>query len=300
MHTLIAVVLVQASCSLPDGSPSSGASSKPPGEAPSCAANTPSRAFIGAGLGLIVLGADARGNTDVYVVDPISGETRRLTNDPAQDFDPTWSSDHAKIAFRSERDGDPEIYVMNADGTNQTNLTRSPGTDYSPAWSPDGAWIAFASDRAGGRNDIFVMRPDGSDTGRLTTSDTIDEYPSWSPDGRSIAFTDETNRSIWVMDSDGDNARLLATDAKLPDWSPDGALIAFSAGHARPEGIYTTNLDGSEIVPVTDVPGSGPAWACDGESIAFAWGGLSVVNVSQRTVQRVDLSGVDEVALPDW
>jgi TolB protein len=59
----------------------------------------------------------------------------RLTNDPANDFAPTWSADGTMIAFDSVRDGNSEIYAMNADGTGVVRLTISPGLDFEPAWS---------------------------------------------------------------------------------------------------------------------------------------------------------------------
>ena len=51
-----------------------------------------------------------------------SGQTN-LTNNPASDYDPSWSPNGAIIAVRSDRDGNNEIYVMNVDGSNQARLT---------------------------------------------------------------------------------------------------------------------------------------------------------------------------------
>ena len=56
----------------------------------------------------------------------------RLTNNPADDYPPTWSSDSSMIAVHSNRDGNEEVYVMNTGGTNQTNVANG----FTAAWSP--------------------------------------------------------------------------------------------------------------------------------------------------------------------
>jgi TolB protein len=57
-----------------------------------------------------------------------------MTNNPAEDREPAWSHDGAKIALTSDRDGNLEIYVMKADGTGLTRLTNKRATDEGPAW----------------------------------------------------------------------------------------------------------------------------------------------------------------------
>ena len=64
------------------------------------------------------------------------GYPTRLTDDPANDGVPAWSSDGSRIAFMSDRDGNWEIYVMNADGSDQARLTDNPADDGIPAWAP--------------------------------------------------------------------------------------------------------------------------------------------------------------------
>src|SRR5262249_52153014 len=59
---------------------------------------------------------DGGSNNEIYVVDR-DGKTppRRLTNNPALDFAPTWSPTGNQIAFISDRTGKPYLYVMSAD-----------------------------------------------------------------------------------------------------------------------------------------------------------------------------------------
>ena len=66
-----------------------------------------------------------------------SGQTD-LTNDPADDTDPTWSPDGSKIAFTTNRGptGDNEIYLMNANGSSPVDLTNSPANESDPDWQP--------------------------------------------------------------------------------------------------------------------------------------------------------------------
>jgi WD40 repeat protein len=186
----------------------------------------------------LAFSASNHNNTDIYLLDvhaALEGDGqaafKRLTTDPAADFDPTWSPDGTRIAFRSRRDGNDEIYAMNADGSCQVNLTNDAASDWSPAWSPDGTRIAFARLFDGNSfSDVAVINLNGSGLTRLTTSSG--EYPAWSPDGTRIAFASarDGNYEIYKMNADGtDQTRLTDNPAydMSPVWSPDGKQIAF-------------------------------------------------------------------------
>jgi TolB protein len=75
---------------------------------------------------------------DIWIVHADGSGLKRLTTDPAHDFDPTLSPDGKRIAFRSERDGNNEVYVMGADGSAQHDVSNDPKDDWGPTWSPDG------------------------------------------------------------------------------------------------------------------------------------------------------------------
>jgi Tol biopolymer transport system component len=244
---------------------------------------------------------------DIYGVNADGSGLVRLTEDPAADFDPSWSPDGRRITYRHEDERSGQIYVMNADGSQQRNLTRRRGLDYSPAWSPDGRRIAFGSVRAG-KATIWVMRPDGS--GRRRLSRVYGEYPAWSPDGRKIAFdhidfgSGSTDWDIWVMNADGSRARpLIASGASEqgPAWAPDGNTIAYGSDRGAPgnyQRIWLARSDGSRRHLLTRQLGERPAWSKRGGYVLFTGARILVVRRDGSGLRSVRVPG--EPFLADW
>jgi Tol biopolymer transport system component len=156
---------------------------------------------------------------ELHVMAADGSQQVRLTDNDAEDVEPTWSPDGTRIAFTSSRDGNPDIYVVAADGSGERRLTTDPAPDEGPAWSPDGSRILFTSYRDGadplmlgsGNAEIFTVRPDGSAPTNLTNDPDWDGYPAWSPDGRQIAFSinNAVEFDLYVMNTDGTARRRL-------------------------------------------------------------------------------------------
>ncbi len=93
--------------------------------------------------------------------------------------------------------------------------------------------IVFASDRTG-ISQLYTIEPDGSNLVQLTHNEFSHMFPRWSPDGKTIAFSSkrdgltDTLPSLYVINPDGKNERLVVPQGWLPVWSPDGKRLAYS------------------------------------------------------------------------
>ena len=78
------------------------------------------------------------GDTEVFVVDPETGDATNLSRSPkSADRYPCWSPDGKRVAFISDRAGGANLFVMNADGGNVKQLTHTTAVCYMPSWVGD-------------------------------------------------------------------------------------------------------------------------------------------------------------------
>lgn len=91
------------------------------------------------------------GNRDVVILDSHTGAlVRRLTADPAQDGNPTWSSDGRYVIWESDNDGISNLYAYEWQTQRYFRVTRVWGGAFQPDVSFDGNWIMFRHARGGG------------------------------------------------------------------------------------------------------------------------------------------------------
>jgi Tol biopolymer transport system component len=231
--------------------------------------------------------SNPEGDYEVYRMNALDGTVKKnLSNNGRDvgDFDPVYSPDGTKIAYRSSGkqtsnpEGDYEVYRMNAlDGTGQINLSNN-GTGVSdgfPVYSPGGTRIAYYSSgiqtsNPQGDGEVYRMNTlDGTGKKNLSNNGSgVNDYgPVYSPDGTKIAYYSEGNQTSNPQ-GDGEVYRMNALDGlgkknlsnngrdvgdSDPVYSPDGTKIAY-----RSRGNQTSNPQGDgEVYRMNALDGLG-------------------------------------------
>jgi TolB protein len=213
------------------------------------------------------------GDTEIFLVDPDTGDARNLTRSPkSEERYPCWSPDGRRIAFISDRDGPPNLYVMNADGSGVRRLTKTEAVCYMPSWAGDRIVFGLHGKKA----EMVSIRPDG--TGLQILGEGHD--PCLSPDGKRVAYTGHVKGgvTVFVMNADGSGKRRLVEHvnrhgAVFPSWSPDGKHIVFTGAAGEALELFVVGADGSGLRQLT---GFGKvctpaAWSPDGKWISFRY-----------------------------
>lgn len=124
--------------------------------------------------------------------------------------------------------------------------------------------------------------------------------PRISPDGEMIAYVrrgneianDQTQTSLWLMESDGRGLRQIgnrAGERNSPRWSPDGQALAYLQAGADYAAIRVYSRRNGRDIEVARVRGgaAGLAWSPDGTRLAWAefvaQPGLAAADLPART-----------------
>jgi Tol biopolymer transport system component len=220
-----------------------------------------------------------QGNLDIWIQQVGGSEPIRLTSDLADETDPSFSPDGARIAFRSEKDGGG-IYVMPALGGDAI-LVAPKGRN--PRFSPNGKSLAYWEGREGsmvpGSSKPYIVDFAGGAPRLLETGLGWAQYPVWSPDGSSLIVygmpagaTDTATLDWWIVPASGGKAKRVGLRdtfrslgvrfSMVLDWysGEGGPQVLFAPGAGDNSNLWRMSLpvDGKSVGPpirITNGPG---------------------------------------------
>jgi hypothetical protein len=126
-----------------------------------------------------------------------SGALTRLTDDPGNDWDPSYTIDGKSFLWSSNRTGNFEIWSASIDGSGVRQVSHT-GTDaQNPIMTSDGQWILYLDNRSSPIG-TWKLRVDGSEP-QLVASDLTMPVPSPDADLFAAAAAGQRkNRSLRV------------------------------------------------------------------------------------------------------
>ncbi len=205
-------------------------------------------------------------NNEIYIMDLKTKEVKRLTDNNAGDYDPSYSPDGNTILFKSNRDdGYGDIFRMNTDGSDQINLTkeRSETEEWDPTFTPDGEKIVFVSRLTQKHDDdeLFRMNVDGTEVIQLTKDSVPDWYPSINPKTKNIVFTAKSTSivadDLYETDETGTKRERLTTlvgnddDASV---SADGKTLVFINDYDGDYDLYIMDRATKSVERIENTP----------------------------------------------
>jgi eukaryotic-like serine/threonine-protein kinase len=196
----------------------------------------------------VVFASNRSGNLDLWEVSR-DGLIRRITDDPADDWDPGFTPD-GKLVWTSHRSGNFEIWMAEADGSGAHQVSHD-GVDAENATVTRDGWVIYNSGSK--QPGLWKVRPDGSQAARIIPG--VTNWPEASPDGLYVMATGVRQGgrrqgagylAVYRI-SDGKEVAKVAlssTPLNAPGvgrarWMPDGKTIVFIDADANGvSGIY--------------------------------------------------------------
>jgi hypothetical protein len=139
------------------------------------------------GNSIVFAMADQEANMDLFILELASGDIRRLTDDPAADYDPVWHPGGDFVSYTSHASSTPNIHTVNLSTGASKQVSDVGDAIWAAQWSPvDSTIMAFTLP------DVDTVRIVNVDPHRDVTTQALvirDHYSDWRSAGPDILLT---------------------------------------------------------------------------------------------------------------
>ncbi|MBN2198330.1 MAG: S9 family peptidase [Candidatus Aminicenantes bacterium] len=229
-----------------------------------------------------------RGSTDLWLTDLEGKALRRLTTNPAADFNPRWAPDGKAIYFLSTRSGSSQVWRISPAGGEAEQVTKLPLDVANLLLSPDGKNLAFSVEVfpglcPGETKKMLDKKASRKTTGRIYDRLFIRHWDTWNDGRRNHVFVKPVSgghQTDLMKDLDADSPSKPFGGAEEFAFAPDGKGFVFTARDAGREEPWSTNLDlyyapldGSAaprlLTADNKATDTQPSFSPDGKTLAF-------------------------------
>ena len=178
---------------------------------------------------LVVTRMDTQiGTRDLWLFDLTRGTSSRFTFDPAQETNPIWSPNGARIAYSLFGRGNIDMYQKAATGAgNAEPLMASSEVKLIQSWTPDGRFIVYSSS---GKLWALPLNGERKPIAMFSGGDGA----SVSPNNKWVAYrTLESGRGeVYVQSfpSSGSKGQISTNGGEEPYWRRDGKELFYLEG----------------------------------------------------------------------
>jgi Tol biopolymer transport system component len=238
--------------------------------------------------------APSQGAADLYLLDPGTGETKRVTSEPygVHDFAIAPDGERAVITVNRSDEGERDLYLLDlASGARELLLRCDAQVCQTASWSADGTRIAFerrelvqrAIGKLPGPARVWLMDVATRETVPLfADTQRLGSLPTWSPVDDRLAFVDMNESAITVIDTaaPADPNSIVQLPSNLGDpgaWSPDGMQLIYPDITPLEDRGYNQVLRAdfardviTTVFPISTVNDAAVTFAPSGGRIAFS------------------------------
>ena len=176
-------------------------------------------------------------NTDIWVYDLATENSRQLTFEKGDDDGPVWTSDSSRLYFRSFEEGtssNAAVYSVSADGGPRTLVAKSADFPFALPWSlsPDGRTLSLVSARSLQEIDLAMLDVQGKDAFQLLLKGPqVVSEPVIAPNGQWLAYLEGTTPGMAEINirpfPDVSRQRYPIAPGGNPAFSRDGSELFF-------------------------------------------------------------------------